>query len=178
MPISPRSRMPATAMHSLSTSASPSRPPSSPTSSTASTTPRSTSPQSRDATAHDNTLNERMTTMTTITNTTQNPLVRALYRSGLLAENLDYHIVRASIVIMFFFGYQKWFPYEFERLVPFISNGPLIWWLYPVFGHAGASYFLGVSEWTFGALLLAGFCDKRLGVLVALGSSGTFIATV
>src|SRR5882762_12012154 len=179
MPISPRSRMPATAMHSLSTSASPSRPSSSPTSSTASTTPRSTSPQSRDATAHDNTLNERMTTMTTITNTTQNPLVRALYRSGLLAENLDYHIVRASMVIMFlFFSYQKRFPYEFERLVPFISNGPLIWWLYPLFGHAGASYFLGVSEWTFGSLLLAGFWDKRLGALGALGSTGTFIATV
>jgi hypothetical protein len=31
-----------------------------------------------------------------------------------------------------------------------------------VFGHAGASYFLVVSEWTFGALLLAGFWDKRL----------------
>src|SRR5258705_11445924 len=49
MPISQRSRMPATATHSLSTSASPSRPPSSPTSSTASTTPRSTFPPSREA---------------------------------------------------------------------------------------------------------------------------------
>jgi uncharacterized membrane protein YkgB len=117
--------------------------------------------------------------MTTLANTTQNPLVRALHSSGLLAKDLDYHVVRASMVIMFaFFGYQKWFPYEFERLVPFISNGPLIWWLYPVFGHAGASYFLGVSEWTFGSLLLAGFWDKRLGVLGALGSTGTFIATV
>jgi len=107
--------------------------------------------------------------MTTLSNTTQNPLVRALHRSGLLAEDLDYHVVRASMVIMFlFFGYQKWFPYEFERLVPFISNGPLIWWLYPVFGHAGASYFLGVSELTFGSLLFAGFWDKRLGVLGAL----------
>jgi Protein of unknown function, DUF417 len=67
------------------------------------------------------------------------------------------------VIMYFFFGYQKWFPYEFERLVPFISNGPLIWWLYPVFGHAGASYFLGVSEWTFGSLLLAGFWDE--GVL-------------
>jgi uncharacterized membrane protein YkgB len=47
-----------------------------------------------------------------------------------------------------------------------------------VFGNAGASYFLGVSEWTFGALLLAGFWNKRLGVLGALGSTGTFIATV
>ena len=117
--------------------------------------------------------------MTTTPNNAQKPYVRALHRSGLLAEDLDYHIVRASMVIMFlFFGYQKWFPYEFERLVPFISNGPLSWWLYPAFGHAGASYFLGASEWTFGILLLAGFWSKRLGVLGALGSTGTFVATV
>src|SRR5262245_2598207 len=117
--------------------------------------------------------------MTTLATTPKNPLVRALESPGVLAADLAYHVVRASLVFMcFFFGYQKWFPYEFDRLVPFISNGPLISWLYPVFGHAGASYFLGVSEWTFGSLLLAGFWDKRLGVLGALGSTGTFIATV
>ena len=117
--------------------------------------------------------------MTTLINTAINPLAGILRRSRVLESDLDYHVVRASMVIMFFFfGYQKWWPYELERLVPFISNGPLIWWLYPVFGHAGASYFLGVSEWTFGSLLLAGFWDKRLGVLGALGSTGTFIATV
>jgi len=117
--------------------------------------------------------------MTTLVSTAQNSLVRVLQKSGLLTDDLDYHIVRASMVIMFFFfGYQKWWAYEAERLVPFISNGPLIWWLYPVFGHQGASWFLGVSEWTFGSLLLAGFWDKRLGVLGALGSTGTFIATV
>src|SRR5260221_2807597 len=178
--ISPRSRPRATATPSWSKSAWLSRRPSSPTSSTVSTAPRSTSPQSREATVRPLDLEyERITTMTTLSPTTQHPLVRALHRSGLLAEDLDYHTVRPSMVIMFlFFGYQKWFPYEFERLVPFISNGPLIWWLYPVFGHAGASYFLGVSEWTFGALLLAGFWDKRLGVLGALGSTGTFIPTV
>jgi AhpD family alkylhydroperoxidase len=182
--ISPRSRPPATATTSWSKSAWPSQPPSSPMSSIASTTPRSTSPQSREAAAPCSILNKRITTMTTLArntlaSTTQNPIVLALHRSGLLADDLDYHVVRASMVILyFFFGYQKWFPYEFERLVPFISNGPLIWWLHPVFGHAGASYFLGTSEWTFGSLLLAGFWDKRLGVLGALGSTGTFIATV
>jgi uncharacterized membrane protein YkgB len=48
-------------------------------------------------------------------------------------------------------------------LIPFISNGPLIFWLYPVFGVRSASWFLGVSEWTFGVLLFLGFWDKRLG---------------
>ena len=117
--------------------------------------------------------------MNAILNTAVSPFVLILRRSGVLTEDIDYHLVRASMVIMFFFfGYQKWFPYEFERLVPFISNGPLIWWLYPVFGHQGASWFLGVSEWTFGALLFAGFWDKRLGILGAAGSTATFIATV
>jgi hypothetical protein len=41
------------------------------------------------------------------------------------------------------FGYQKWFEYEAQGLIPFISNGPLTFWMYPVFGLHGASYFLG-----------------------------------
>src|SRR5258705_1978547 len=178
MQISPLSRMPATATRSLSTSASPSRRPSSPTSSTASTTPTSTSPQSHDATARIEAQKQGVTTMNALINTALNPLVTALRRSGLLSEDLDYHVVRASMVIMFFFfGYQKWWAYEAERLVPFISNGPLIWWLYPLFGHQGASWFLGVFEWTFGALLLAGFLVKRLGILGGAGPAATFIAT-
>jgi uncharacterized membrane protein YkgB len=42
-----------------------------------------------------------------------NVLVTALTRLGLLREDLDYHLIRASMVIIFlFFGYQKWFGYE------------------------------------------------------------------
>jgi len=117
--------------------------------------------------------------MNAILNGAINLFVSILRRTGFLTEDLDYHLLRASMVIMyFFFGYQKWWPYEAERLVPFISNGPLIWWLYPVFGHQVATWFLGMSEWTFGGLLLAGFWDKRLGILGAAGSTATFIATV
>ena len=108
-----------------------------------------------------------------------NALVKILEKSGLLKEDLDYHLLRAAMVIVFlFFGYQKWWAYEAERLIPYISNGPLIFWLYPAFGIRGASWFLGVSEWTFGTLLFLGFWDKRAGILGALGSTGTFIATV
>ena len=106
-------------------------------------------------------------------------LAGVLIRLGILAEDLDYHLIRASMVIIFFFfGYQKWWAYEAERLIPYISNGPLIFWLYPAFGMRGATWFLGVSEWTFGTLLFLGFWNKRLGILGALGSCATFIGTV
>ena len=106
-------------------------------------------------------------------------LANVLTRLGLLREDADYHLLRASMVIIFFFfGYQKWFAYEVDRLIPFISNGPLIFWLYPALGMRGATLFLGVSEWTFGTLLFIGFWNKRLGILGALGSTATFVGTV
>jgi len=106
-------------------------------------------------------------------------LAGVLIRLGILTEDLDYHLIRASMVIIFFFfGYQKWWAYEAERLIPYISNGPLIFWLYPAFGMRGATWFLGFSEWTFGTLLFLGFWNKRLGILGALGSCATFIGTV
>jgi uncharacterized membrane protein YkgB len=82
------------------------------------------------------------------------------------------------VFIFLLFGYQKWFAYEAQVLIPYISNGPLIWWMYPVFGLRGASWFLGVSEWLIGALLFLGFWNKQLGIFGALGSVATFVTTV
>src|SRR5260370_2525613 len=101
-----------------------------------------------------------------------------LVKLGILNDDLDYHFVRASMVIIYaFFGYQKWFNYEAQALIPYINHGPLIFWMYPVFGIRGATWFLGVPEWTFGLLLLLGFWNKQLGILGALGACFTFIAT-
>ena len=105
-------------------------------------------------------------------------ITNSLIKLGVLKDDLDYHLIRASMVIIFlFFGYQKWFQYEADALIPYISHGPLIFWMYPVFGIRGATYFLGVAEWVFGALLFAGFWNKKLGILGALGSCFSFIAT-
>jgi hypothetical protein len=92
-----------------------------------------------------------------------NSLIKILSKSGLLKEDLDYHLIRSSMVIIFlFFGYQKWFEYEAQVLIPYISNGPLIFWMYPVFGIRGASWFLGVSEWLFGALLFFRLLEQEV----------------
>jgi uncharacterized membrane protein YkgB len=48
----------------------------------------------------------------------------------------------------------------------------------PCFRHPGASWFLGVSEWLFGALLFLGFWNKTLGILGAIGSCVSFILTL
>jgi uncharacterized membrane protein YkgB len=108
-----------------------------------------------------------------------NAVVTLLARSRLLEGNLDYHLIRASMVILFlFFGYTKWFEYAAQIMVPFISHGPFISWLYPVFGFRGATRFLGVSEWLTCILLFSGFWNKKLGILGALASIVTFLSTV
>jgi uncharacterized membrane protein YkgB len=108
-----------------------------------------------------------------------NTLIKILARSGLLKRDLDLHLVRGSMVLIFLlFGYQKWFEYEVQGLMPFISSGPLTFWMYPVFGLHGASYFLGISEWLTAALLIWGFWNPKAGILGAILSVATFVTTV
>ena len=105
--------------------------------------------------------------------------INRLAKMRIFQGDLDSHLVRASMVIIyFFFGYQKWFDYEAQGLVPFFTHGPLIFWMYAVFGIKGSTYFLGISEWLFGALLLAGFWNRKLGILGAFGSVITFLSTL
>jgi uncharacterized membrane protein YkgB len=108
-----------------------------------------------------------------------NALARLLGRAGLLRPGLDYHLLRAAMVVIFaWFGYDKWFQSEITALAPLITHGPLISWTIPVLGIHGTALFLGTAEWTFGALLLLGFWNKKLGMAGALGSIATFISTL
>jgi len=72
----------------------------------------------------------------------------------------------------------EWFQYEADTLIPYISNGPLISWMYPVFGVRGATWFLSVSEWSFGARMFLGFWNKKLGILGDLGACFSFVGTI
>jgi len=108
-----------------------------------------------------------------------NTLIEKLASSPVFKSDLDYHVLRASMVLIYLlFGYQKWFAYEAQTLDPFIRYGPLTSWMYLVFDHRGASWFLGVSEWLTAALLIWGFWNKKAGILGAALSVGTFITTV
>jgi uncharacterized membrane protein YkgB len=52
-------------------------------------------------------------------------LIEKLASSPAFKSDFDYHLVRGSMVFVFpMFGYQKWFEYEAQTLIPFIQNGP------------------------------------------------------
>ena len=68
--------------------------------------------------------------------------------------------------------------YGAKAMVPFISHGPLLFWLYPAFGFRGAARFLGTFEWFTSMLLFSGFWNSRLGILGAIASVVTFVATL
>jgi uncharacterized membrane protein YkgB len=54
-----------------------------------------------------------------------NWLINRLAKMRIFQENIDNHLVRAPMVIIyFFFGYQKWFDYEAQGLIPFFSMAP------------------------------------------------------
>ena len=64
---------------------------------------------------------------------TQQTLPPALTRRVYVPGYIDY---------LFLAFTKKWFEYEAQVLIAYISNGPLISWMYPVFGIRGASWFL------------------------------------
>lgn len=106
-------------------------------------------------------------------------VIKRVAAMQIFQRDLDEHLIRGSMILIYFmFGYQKWFEYEAQGLVPFFTHGPLIFWMIPAFGVRGASYFLGVSEWVFGALLLTGYWSRKIGIFGDLGSVFTFLCTV
>ncbi|WP_050629818.1 YkgB family protein [Bradyrhizobium viridifuturi] len=106
-------------------------------------------------------------------------LIRKLSQLELVKGDFDYHATRVAMIVVFIvFSCQKWFDYEAHALIPFISHGPLIFWLYPAFGVRGAAYFLGSAELSIGLLLLFGLWNRKLAVLGSLGSCATYVATV
>lgn len=73
-----------------------------------------------------------------------NLLVKFLTKSGILKDDLDYHLIRASMVIIFFFfGYQKWFDYKAQTLIPFYQQRPSYLLVVPCFRHPGGELVFG-----------------------------------
>jgi len=89
----------------------------------------------------------------------------------ILRADFDYHFIALRWwSSSCFLDIRNGSPTRRRHSSPTSGKGPLISWMYPVFGVRGATYFLGVAEWLFGGLLFLGFWNRKLGILGALGS--------
>ena len=105
-------------------------------------------------------------------------LVKLLMKSHVLDDDLDYHLMRASMVILFAFSDTRngsstrpghWFPTS-----AMVRSSP------GCTPCSGSGELPGSSESGNGrpALILLGFWEKRLGVLGAAGACASFVAIV
>jgi uncharacterized membrane protein YkgB len=81
------------------------------------------------------------------------------------------------ILPLLLIGGLKFTQFEIEALKPLLGGTPCLAWLYPVFGEAGASYLLGVTEITTALLLLASPWFPRAGVVGGALGALTFLVT-
>ena len=98
--------------------------------------------------------------------------------SGLPVQRIGRLVATIGAVLpLLFIGSLKFTQPEIEALKGLIGATPWLSWLYPVFGEAGASYFLGVVEITAALLLIASFWSPRAGVAGGALAVLTFFVT-
>lgn len=92
---------------------------------------------------------------------------------------LSIAMLRVALITVFLaFGYVKFFAFEADGVAPLIAAHPLLSWLNPAFGHAGASAFLGVFEIASGLLLATHWFAPRIAAIGGLMGMATFTVTV
>lgn len=81
-------------------------------------------------------------------------------------------------LILLWFGYMKFLPYEAEGVAGIARDYWLFGWLYPIVGVSGASILIGVLEITAGLLIAAGGRWPIAGLMGGLMGISTFMVTL
>jgi uncharacterized membrane protein YkgB len=64
-----------------------------------------------------------------------------------------------------------------EGIVPLVSNSPLIWWTFKLFGTYVGSDLIGATEWVAAILIIAGYLWPKAGIIGGLIASLMFFVT-
>ena len=64
-----------------------------------------------------------------------------------------------------------------EGIIPLVSNSPLIWWHFKVFGPYIGSDLIGLTEWLYAALIIAGYFKPKAGIAGGLVGVVMFFTT-
>lgn len=81
------------------------------------------------------------------------------------------------IVMLLWAGSYKMTRPGAEGIIPLVSNSPLIWWHFKLFGPYIGSDFIGLTEWLSAILIVAGYFRPKAGILGGLVGVVIFFTT-
>src|SRR5689334_15801827 len=88
-------------------------------------------------------------------------------------RNLPFLVTSIGMIVMLLWaGAFKMTNPGAEGIVPLVSNSPLIWWHFKLFGPYIGSDIIGLTEWAAAILIIAGYVKPKAGIV------GGFIATL
>ena len=88
-------------------------------------------------------------------------------------RNIAFLIISVGMIVMLLWaGSYKMTAPGAEGIVPLVSNSPLIWWHFKLFGPYIGSDIIGLTEITAAILMIVGYLKPKAGIL------GGFIGTL
>jgi len=93
-------------------------------------------------------------------------------------RNLPFLIISIGMIVMLLWaGSFKMTRLGAEGIVPLVSNSPLIWWHFKLFGPYIGSDIIGLTEWLAAVLIIIGYFRPYAGILGGLIGVVMFFTT-
>lgn len=93
-------------------------------------------------------------------------------------RNIPFLVTSIGMIVMLLWaGSFKMTRPGAEGIIPLVSNSPLIWWQFKVFGPYVGSDFIGLTEWLAAILIMAGYFRPKAGIVGGLITTVMFFTT-
>jgi uncharacterized membrane protein YkgB len=93
-------------------------------------------------------------------------------------RNIPFLITSIGMIVMLLWaGSFKMTRPGAEGIIPLVSNSPLIWWQFKLFGPYIGSDFIGLTEWIAAILIIAGYFRPKAGIVAGLITTVMFFTT-
>jgi uncharacterized membrane protein YkgB len=93
-------------------------------------------------------------------------------------RNIPFLVISIGMIVMLLWaGSYKMTRPGAEGIIPLVSNSPLIWWHFKLFGPYIGSDLIGLTEWLAAVLIIAGYFKPKVGILGGLIATGMFFTT-
>ena len=93
-------------------------------------------------------------------------------------RNVPFLVTSIGMIVMLLWaGSFKMTAPGAEGIVPLVSNSPLIWWHFKLFGPYVGSDLIGLTEWLAAILMITGYFRPKAGIVGGLIATGMFFTT-